>query len=132
MKTKHFYTFALIILAFAGMSLMAATTAQDEKVVTVDKMVHDFGTIDKESGPQSATFVVTNNTDEPVLITSVKASCGCTASEWTKTPIEPGKTGTVTAKYNPAGQSGPFTKTVTIYTSSTPERITVNIKGIVQ
>jgi len=132
MKTKHFYTFALIILAFAGIGLMAATTAQDEKVVTVDKTIHDFGTIAPTDGPQSAVFVVTNNTDAPVLITSVRASCGCTASEWTKTPIEPGKTGTVTAKYNPANQAGPFTKTVTIETTSTPDRIVVRIKGVVQ
>ena len=143
MKIKNFYKFGFAILALAGISFVAAapsgastdaaaTIQDDTKVVTVDKQVHDFGTITETDGPQSATFVLTNNTDAPMLITSARPSCGCTASDWTKTPIEPGKTGTVTAKYEPKGQTGPFEKTVTIYTNSTPDRITVRIKGVVQ
>ena len=132
-----------IVLAVAGISFVAAapsgtskevaaTIQDDNTMITVDKMVHDFGTINEAGGPQSATFVITNNTGAPILITSARASCGCTAPDWTKTPIEPGKTGTVTAKYNPKNQSGPFEKTVTVYTNSTPDRITVRIKGVVQ
>ena len=143
MKIKSFYKFAFVTLALVGMSFVAAapsgtsqdpaTAIQDDgKVVTVDKTVHDFGTINQSDGVQSATFVITNNTDAPVLITSARASCGCTASDWTKAPIEPEDTGTVTANFNPRNQSGPFEKTVTIYTNSTPDRITVRIKGVVQ
>ena len=143
MKIKNFYKFAFIILAIMGISFVAAapsgtskdasTTLQDDNnVITVDRTVHDFGTFAATDGPKSATFVITNNTSAPILITSARASCGCTAPDWTKTPIEPGTTGTVTAKYDPRNQSGPFDKTITIYTNSTPDRITVRIKGTVQ
>ena len=143
MKIKNFYKFAFVILVFMGISFVAAapsgaskdaaaTIQDDNKVITVDKTLHDFGTINSADGPKSATFVVTNNTDTPILITSARASCGCTAPDWTKTPIEPGKTCNVIAKYDPRNQLGPFEKTITIYTSSTPDRITVRITGVVE
>ncbi|MDR2682960.1 MAG: DUF1573 domain-containing protein [Dysgonamonadaceae bacterium] len=105
---------------------------QDGKTIVVDKTTHDFGIITEDGGAKSATFVITNRTDAPILITNARASCGCTTPDWTKTPIEPGKTGTITAKYDPKGRPGPFDKTVTIYTNSTPDRITVHITGTVQ
>jgi hypothetical protein len=143
MKMNRLYKFALLLPAFVGGSLLlmaappdpapkAAVVFQDENVVAVDKVSHDFGIITEEGGAQTATFLVTNRTDAPILLTNVRASCGCTATDWTKTPIEPGKTGTVSAAYNPKGRPGPFDKTVTIYTSGTPERIIVHIMGTVQ
>jgi hypothetical protein len=144
MKTKFFYKFALIVPAFVGLSLMAYTPNERkanetkkesqavEKVITVDKLVHDFGTVSENGGDISAVFVVKNNTDAPVVLTNVRASCGCTTPSWTKEPIEPGKTGEVTATYSPKGRPGPFDKSVTITTNGNPERLIVHIKGTVE
>ncbi|MBS4039906.1 MAG: DUF1573 domain-containing protein [Flavobacteriales bacterium] len=74
--------------------------------------VFDFGDI-KQGVPVTHDFSFVNNTKEIVIISNVKASCGCTATNYTKTPIKPGETGTITAKYN-AAAGGPFTKTVTV------------------
>ena len=142
MKIKQLYKFALIIPAIVGLSLMAYAPAnelqdakkglQDSKVIVVDREVHDFGTIGEDAGNVSATFVVTNNTSATIVLTNVRASCGCTTPSWTKEPIEPGKTGTVTATYSQKGRPGPFEKTVTITTTGDPERLLVRIKGTVQ
>lgn len=140
---KRFCKFAFIIPALVGMSFLSAQTAgeagdtpavkQVDKVVAVDKAVFDFGTISETGGPKSASFTVINRTDAPILITNARKSCGCTSDPvWTKTPIEPGKTGTVSMEFDPKGRPGPFDKTVTIYTNSTPDRITVHITGTVQ
>jgi len=126
---KSFCKLSFILLFMVG--LMAFTT-QDTKVITVDKTVHDFGVISESGGNVSATFILTNNTDEAIVLTSVRASCGCTATNWTKEPIEPGKTGEVTATYSPKDRPGPFEKTVTITTTGNPEKIVVRIKGTVQ
>jgi hypothetical protein len=142
LKTKTIFKLSLIILAFTGLGLMAFAPSatgvreiketQNAKEVTVDKLIHDFGTIGEEAGNVSATFIITNNTDAPVVLTNVKATCGCTTPNWTKTPIEPGKTGEVIAIYNPKGRPGPFDKTVTITTNGNPEKLVVNIKGTVE
>ena len=146
MLRKKLLKFALIIPAMAGLSVMASTPnysaqkedktvllAQEEGKVVVDKTVHDFGTIKKEDGKASAVFTITNNTNAPVLISGVRTSCGCTAPDWTKEPIGPGKTGTVTATYN-AATIGLFEKSVTISISEgdKTETIIVKIKGTVE
>jgi hypothetical protein len=147
MFRKRILKFALIVPAIAGLCVLMAGTpdlsvkaknktvllaASEEGKVVVDKTVHDFGTIKKEDGKMSAVFTLTNNTDAAVLISGVRASCGCTAPNWTKEPIEAGKTGTVTATYTPSA-SGPFEKSVTITVTEgdKTETIVVKIRGTV-
>jgi len=139
MKTKNFYKFALIIPVLAAFCFMAYTPSindvqdsKNENVVTVDKLVYDFGTIKQDDGNVSTVFTVINNTSAPILLTDVRATCGCTVPTWTKEPIEPGKTGQVTVTYSPKGRPGPFEKIVTISTSGEPEKLTVRIKGTVE
>ena len=143
MKNK-FVKFALVIPALAGLFLLASvpnfsTKANGENIwyetedeITIDKTVHDFKTISESGEGVSATFTLTNNSKVPVVITNVAPSCGCTTPEWTKKPIEPGKTGKVTATFDPKGRPGPFDKQVTIITSGNPDRIIVRIKGVVE
>ena len=148
MLRKKLLRFALIIPALAGVCVMASTPnfsvqtnvknetvllAQEEGKVVVDKTMHDFGTIKQDGGSVSAIFTITNNTKAPILLSNERASCGCTAPDWTKSPIEPGKTGKVTATYTPNG-SGPFEKSVTINVSEgdKTETIVVKIKGTVE
>ena len=105
---------------------------EEEKVIKSDKLVHDFGTIKEVNGEVTTTFTITNNTDAPIVLNNVHASCGCSNTKWTKEPIAPGKTGTVTVSFNPSGQFGPFEKQITVFTSGEPNRIALRIKGIVE
>ena len=76
---------------------------------------HDFGEIEKGK-PVTYSFTFTNTTKETVLLTAVKPSCGCTAANYTKTPVKPGETGSVEATYN-AAAPGNFQKTITVTTN---------------
>jgi len=151
MLRKNFLKYVLIVPALAGLFLMASmpVSAQrqavkkaeavllddksKEETVVVDKTDHDFGTVKKDGGTVDAVFTIKNNKKVPVLISNVRPACGCTAPDWTKEPIEPGKTGTVTAIYSPSG-SGPFTKSVSIIITEgdKTETIVVRIKGTVE
>ncbi|GHT48773.1 hypothetical protein AGMMS49982_00730 [Bacteroidia bacterium] len=127
----------LTAIAVAGVTMfstaaVAQTAEGAQKVVSVDRLVHDFGTVPETSGEIKTTFAVTNNTDEPVLVTNVRSTCGCTVPSWTKTPIEAGQKGEIAVVYNTTGRPGPFDKEVTISTSSEPQTLKVRIKGIVQ
>ena len=141
---KKFVKFVLVIPALAGLFLMASvpnfsTKANGENFwymtedeVTIDKIVHDFESVSESGEPVEATFTITNNSKAPILLTNVSATCGCTTPEWTKEPIEAGKTGKVTATFNPKGTSGPINKTVTILTSGNPNRFSVRLTGTVE
>jgi hypothetical protein len=70
--------------------------------------------------------------ETPIVLTNVVTSCGCTAPDWTKSPIESGKSGEVTVVFDPKGQTGSFNKSVTINTNGKPERLDVSIRGVVE
>ncbi len=95
--------------------------------VTWNEVVYDFGEI-KKGTPVSHDFSFTNTTKQTVLITNVKASCGCTATNYTKTPVKPGEKATVTATYN-AATAGNFSKTVTVSLNENEVPKVLTIKG---
>lgn len=80
--------------------------------------------------PVTFEFVFTNTGKEPVLITDVKAGCGCTTPDYSKSPVKPGEKGIVKAIYN-AAAVGPFTKNVTVTTSADPNPIILTLSGTV-
>ncbi|MNJ99395.1 hypothetical protein D3C87_171710 [compost metagenome] len=95
--------------------------------ITWKEESHSFGDIEKGK-PVSHEFSFKNTTKQTVLLTNVKASCGCTATNYTKTPIKPGETGTVTATFN-AASPGSFSKTITVTTNDSDVNKVLTIKG---
>lgn len=87
----------------------------------------NFGKI-KVNKPVDHTFTFTNTGSEPLVITSVKASCGCTVAEYSKDPIPVNGEGFVKATYN-AASKGVFNKTVTIIANTEQSEVVLTIKG---
>jgi len=87
----------------------------------------NFGDIEKGK-PVTHEFTFKNTSKQTILVTNVKAQCGCTATNYTKTPIKPGETGMVAATYN-AANPGSFSKTVTVTTNDTDVNKVLTIKG---
>lgn len=95
-----------------------------------EKETHDFGSI-PQGIPASYTFKFKNVGDQPLVISNVQASCGCTTPEWTKdTPILPGKSGTIKAGYN-AAAIGAFNKSITVTSNASNSSAVIFIKGTV-
>ncbi len=131
MKTKHLITLCFIfaLSAFGISQEIALHTAEKTKGpgIVWETKVKDFGKIN-QGVPVTTRFVLTNNGTEPVIIEQVRTSCGCTASEYPKEPVAPGKSATIKVKYN-AKSPGAFSKSITVY-SNAKESITVlRIKG---
>src|SRR5687768_485668 len=104
---KLFFAF----LAFASTSaVLAQKKAAD--VAKLNTKTFDFGKI-KQSVPATATFIVTNIGNDNLLIETATPACGCTISDYTKSPIAPGKTGSIKATFN-AQNVGAIHKTVTL------------------
>ena len=113
-----FFAFALCGIYVFAQPAMKISTSE-----------HDFGKCKEEAGRQKFDFVVMNTGDQPLVIQNIVASCGCTTPEWTKNPIPPKGTGTITAIYDPANRPGPFNKTLSVYTNSKPQVTVLVIKG---
>jgi hypothetical protein len=90
---------------------------------------HSFGNVPE--GPSvSYDFEFVNISKEPIVLSNVQASCGCTTPTWPKEPIAPGKTSKITATYSTQGRPGPFTKTITV-TSNVGSKV-LKILGTVE
>ena len=111
------------------MALTAVAMFAQDPVITFTKTEHDFGKINEADGRVSVVFEFKNEGMAPLVLSNVRASCGCTTPTWTKEPVEPGKTGSITVTYNPNGRPGRFQKTVTITSNATEPTKKVYIKG---
>ncbi|MDL2228344.1 DUF1573 domain-containing protein [Bacteroidales bacterium OttesenSCG-928-K03] len=118
----------LICLAVICFTSFGQTTGPK---IEFDNTSHNFGEILVGAKDVTHDFIFTNTGDEPLMITNAKATCGCTVPKWTKTPVMPGETGTVSVTYTStrSATANPFGKTVTITTNGTPERVGLTIKG---
>ena len=111
------------------MALVAVAMMAQEPVITFEKTEHDFGKIHEEAGKVSVEFKFKNEGMTPLVLSNVRASCGCTTPNWSKEPIEPGQTGTITVTYNANGRPGRFQKTVTITSNAKESTTRIYIKG---
>lgn len=118
-------TLLLAFLALTTTSLFAQKKADD--VAKVDKETFDFGKI-KQNVPATATIIITNIGTEPLIIEQAAPSCGCTASDYTKAPIAPGKTGYVKAIYN-AAVMGKINKSISLKFAGVDDVKTIMLTG---
>lgn len=114
------YFFLLIVLAFAGQSFAQATHAKaNGPVISFEKKNHDFGDI-YQGDKVEETFKFTNTGTEPLIITNVQVTCGCTTPKgWPRDPIAPGGKGEITIGFNSAGKMNRQNKVITIISNAT-------------
>lgn len=90
---------------------------------------YSYGAIKEDDGIAYHEFEFSNTGQDPLIIQRVSSSCGCTAPEWPKEPIAPGKSGKVKIGFNPRNMSGPFSKTISVYSNATPNVVVLQITG---
>lgn len=118
-----------IFLSISLLSFSAWAQKAEDFKFSSDK--YDFGGL-TEGDPASHSFEFTNAGKDTILLqaSDVRASCGCTTPDWTKTPILPGQKGVIKASYGTQGRPGPFTKTVTVMNKGNVMKV-LQIKGVV-
>ena len=120
----------LIMMTLLLLCSFSYAAAQKQAEIKFDKLTHNFGTFDESSPVQKCTFTFTNVGDAPLVINQAVASCGCTAPEYTKTPIAPGQKGTIEVTYNGTGKiPGHFKKSITVRTNGKVEMTRLYVEG---
>lgn len=117
-------------LLFAVFALVSTSLFAQKKVADVAKFNTEnfnYGNI-KQGVPAKATFIITNTGNQPLIIEHAAPSCGCTLGDYTKEPIMPGKTGSITAIFN-AAELGAIDKTVTVKFAGVDELKYLKLSG---
>lgn len=117
------------VLMTLAMGIFALAAMAQQPVLTFEKTSHDFGEINEDDGRVTTVFTFKNEGMAPLVLSNVRASCGCTTPKWPRQPIEPGQTGEITVTYNPKGRPGQFSKTITITSNATEATQRIYIKG---
>jgi hypothetical protein len=77
-----------------------------------------------------AVFKLKNTGNNPLIIYSVNASCGCTVPTWEKKPVEPGAETEIKVEIQPE-ELGVFNKTIQVYANTEENTISLVVKGTI-
>ncbi len=130
---KHFSIFMLA--AFFALSLSAQTAALEAAAtenpnapeITFESTVHDYGTIAYQ-GDGNCEFKFTNTGKEPLILTNVRSSCGCTVPKWPREPILPGQSEIINVEYK-TNRIGRINKTITVQSNAKTSAVVLRIQG---
>ena len=120
-------TLLLVFTLSLALNVQAQTTGP---AIEFTSQVVDYGEIERGSdGIRIFEFV--NSGNQPLIISKVYSSCGCTIPKKPEAPIAPGEKGEIQVKYD-TNRVGPIRKTITVNSNATSTPIvSLKIKGTV-
>lgn len=129
---KMLMTLAVVALGWNTAIAQAEESNPNAPKIEFEERVIDYGTIARNSDGVRV-FHFTNNGEEPLIISNVRGSCGCTVPDRgiLNKPYAPGESGELKVRYD-TNRLGPFQKTVTVNSNAAQSTITLTIKGNVQ
>jgi hypothetical protein len=120
-----------IVLGIISLVLISSFVFAQQKdaFISFGKEIHNFGKIKESNGKVEYKFEYVNTGNSPLIITNVKASCGCTSPTWTEKPVMPGQKGFVSAVFDPSNRPGKFNKSIMVESNSSKSRVVLRITG---
>lgn len=120
---------AAVALSFS-VSAQAETKVKDQKG---EKAPITFKTLEVNKpniaygADETFTFDFKNTGKTPIIISNVQTSCGCTTANKPTEPVAPGKSSSISVKYD-TKRVGDFVKTITV-TTNVGDPVVLTIKG---
>lgn len=109
-------------------NLLSGEMINNPAQILFDTLSHDFGNINEGDKP-SYEFKFKNISKNPLVITEVHASCGCTTPFWPKDIIKPSESNEIKVEYDSEGRPGKFKKSITVTANTQPNITTLSISG---
>ncbi len=119
--------FALLLVAAFTANSQTASPKPDGPEITFTNLEHDYGTV-TQGGDGACVFNFKNTGNEPLILSDVRKSCGCTTPTWSQEPVLPNQNGAINIGYN-TNNIGTFNKTITVISNATNATVTLVIKG---
>ena len=115
----------LFLIVLASCKQGVKTTEIKEAYIEFDSTSYDFGEIPFE-GNGVVEFEFTNTGSEPLILTHVKSTCGCTIPDWSREPVMAGDKGTIHVEYD-TQRPGVFTKSIYVYSNASngPQKLMI-------
>ena len=85
----------------------------------------------QQHGDGKCEFAFTNDGKEPLILSNVRSSCGCTVPTWPRQPILPGQSEVIKVKYD-TKRVGMINKSIHVYSNAVKSPLTLKIKGKIE
>ncbi|MEQ8416341.1 MAG: DUF1573 domain-containing protein [Imperialibacter sp.] len=122
------FAWLVVFMLASAVAVQAQDAAAEKKgpEIKFEESTHDFGDI-TQGDKVEYVFAFANKGTEPLILSRVLTTCGCTAPSWPKEPIAPGEKGEVKVSFNSTGKMGMQNKVITIISNATnsSERISI-------
>jgi hypothetical protein len=120
----------IICAVILGFAYSASAQDSEKPEFKFNEEKHDFGKV-PQGIPVTTVFTFTNIGKEPLILTDVRPTCGCTIADYTKTPVKDGEKGMIKITYN-AAFAAPFTKTIVVTSNAnTPTKNLIIVGEVV-
>jgi len=117
----------MICAVVLGFAFTASAQTDNKAEFKFNEEKHDFGKV-PQGIPVTTIFEFTNIGTEPLILTEVRPTCGCTIADYTKTPVKSGEKGIIKITYN-AAVAQPFNKTIVVTSNAKTPTKYLNIVG---
>jgi hypothetical protein len=119
------------VLTFSVFALSAQDAPVFEEPVNGPKIKFletqfDFGDIEQGEVVEHV-FAFENTGNQPLVLSNVMTTCGCTVPAWPREPIAPGANGELKVKFNSRGKIGIQNKVITIVSNAVNQRERIKI-----
>lgn len=118
------------ILLMASVFLASAQEEEDQPLtgakIVFSGVSYDFGDIIQGDRVEHV-FEFVNEGTEPLILSDVRTTCGCTVPEWPREPLAPGATASLKVVFNSTGKMGIQNKVITVMSNATnsPARVKI-------
>jgi len=117
--------------AAGSMEVNTGVDSLNAPIVSMETDTYSFGEV-KEGEKVSHEYTFTNTGKTPLIINSVRASCGCTTPYYPKHPIKPGEEFTIDVVFDTNSQPGMQHKVITMESNAYPSQTIFHLKGEVK
>jgi hypothetical protein len=130
---RNIFLSGLLLFVATAISAQNATVIEPVSIepqphIEFTSVVHDFGQI-KVNDKATCEFTFTNTGKVPLVLSNVKASCGCTVPEWPKEAVLPGEKGVIKVKYTTVTRPNVINKAIIVVSNADNKQVILRIKG---
>ena len=116
---------SLLVICLVGFAQEDTEPLTGPKIYFAEKSF-DFGDITQGDRVEHV-FEFENTGNEPLILSDVRTTCGCTAPEWPREPVAPGAKANLKVVFNSTGKYGVQNKVITVISNSvnSPARVKI-------
>ena len=120
-RTKLVFILIILVIVVVGFFVFndIKNKPPQQPKISISEEEWDFGKIKEDERPEHI-FTISNKGGKDLIISRVRAACGCTATMLSSDHIPPGKTAELKTTFNPVGYDGKIKKPIYIE-SNDPE-----------